>query len=119
MRLRWGVRPRCGAAISVAWRPDAKQILSWSTWIGCILARVAAHDPVKALVHCAHGDDVDMVIIDGVTRVQEGALVDYDVDRLRAGAERFNAKLRQSVSQLIYQGRPLTEFYAPAYPTWQ
>jgi cytosine/adenosine deaminase-related metal-dependent hydrolase len=80
---------------------------------------VAADDPIKALVYCAHGDDVDTVIVDGMTRVRGGELVDVDTAILRAGAERFNARLRASVSQLHYQDKPLTEYYAPAFPDWR
>ena len=80
---------------------------------------MAAIDPIKALVYCANGDDVDTVIVDGVVRVADGAVLGVDLDRLWAGAEQFNTRLRASVAQLTYRNQPVTEFYEPAFPTWQ
>jgi cytosine/adenosine deaminase-related metal-dependent hydrolase len=80
---------------------------------------VAADDPIKALVYCAQGSDVHTVIVDGVTRVQDGELLGVDGDGLRAGAERFNQRLRASVGRATYQGHPLTEFYRSAFPDWE
>ncbi|MFN8464190.1 MAG: amidohydrolase family protein [Caldilineaceae bacterium] len=83
------------------------------------LAPVAAIDPIKALVYCARGDDVDTVIVDGVTRVAGGAVLGADLDGLWAGAERFNARLTASVGQLYYRNQPLSACYEPAFPDWQ
>ena len=80
---------------------------------------VAADDPIKALVYCAQGSDVDTVIVDGVTRVAGGDLLEMDIDGLRAGANQFNQRLLTSVGRATYQGRPLTEFYAHTYPDWE
>jgi cytosine/adenosine deaminase-related metal-dependent hydrolase len=82
------------------------------------LAPVAAVDPIKALVYCARGRDVDTVIVDGQIRVQGGDLLNVDVAPLFAAAEEFNNRLRASVAQSIYNGRPVTEFYANAFPDW-
>jgi cytosine/adenosine deaminase-related metal-dependent hydrolase len=81
------------------------------------LAPAAAHDPVKALVYCARGTDVDTVIVDGRVRVRDGQLCQVDMAALHAGARRFNDRLRASVAQLTYAGRPLPEFYGTTYPT--
>jgi 5-methylthioadenosine/S-adenosylhomocysteine deaminase len=80
---------------------------------------VAADDPIKALVYCARGDDVDSVIIDGITRVAKAEVLGLDLDGLRAGAEQFNSKLRTKVAESMYRGRPLAEFYEPAFPDWE
>jgi cytosine/adenosine deaminase-related metal-dependent hydrolase len=80
---------------------------------------VAADDPIKALVYCAQGSDVDTVIVDGVTRVEGGELLGVDGAALRAGADRFNQRLVTSVGRATYQGRPLTEFYQRAFPDWE
>jgi cytosine/adenosine deaminase-related metal-dependent hydrolase len=82
-------------------------------------APVAAHDPIKALVYCASGSDVDTVIVDGVTRVRHGEVLGVDRTRLRAHADEFNARLNASIASALYQGRPLTEFYPAAFPDWQ
>ena len=80
---------------------------------------VAADDPTKALVYCARGDDVDTVIVDGVTRVRQGELLGVDLDALRANAELFNRKLRANVARSTYMDCPLTEFYEPTFPDWE
>jgi len=82
-------------------------------------APVAAHDPIKALVYCANGSDVDTVIIDGVTRVRHGEVLGVDRPRLRAHADAFNARLNASIASALYQDRPLSEFYPAAFPDWQ
>ena len=83
------------------------------------LAPVAEVDPIKALVYCARGDDVDTVIVDGVVRVAGGALLGVDLGRLWDGAERFNTRLTASVAQMQHRNQPLTTFYEPAFPDWQ
>jgi len=83
------------------------------------IAPVAANDPVKALVYCACGSDVDTVIVDGITRVKRGELVDVDVARLRADADHFNRVLYSRVAQATHEGRPLTDFYEPVFPDWE
>jgi cytosine/adenosine deaminase-related metal-dependent hydrolase len=83
------------------------------------LAPVAEIDPIKALVYCARGDDVDTVIVDGVVRLAGGALLGVDLGRLWEGAERFNTRLTASVAQMQHRNQPLTTFYEPALPNWQ
>jgi cytosine/adenosine deaminase-related metal-dependent hydrolase len=80
---------------------------------------VGADDPIKALVYCAQGSDVDTVMVDGVIRVQDGELLGSDGDALRRGADRFNARLRVSAGRAIYAGRPVTEFYGQSFPDWE
>jgi cytosine/adenosine deaminase-related metal-dependent hydrolase len=63
------------------------------------LGPVAAHDPIKALVYCARGQDVDTVIIDGVIRVHRGEILNINIQTLRAGAEAFNKRLRESSTE--------------------
>ncbi|MBV7332441.1 amidohydrolase family protein [Chloroflexi bacterium TSY] len=79
---------------------------------------VAAHDPIKALVYCANGGDVDTVIVDGAIRIHQGEVVGVDLGALAADALRFELKLQQSVAQATYQGRSVSEFYEPAFPDW-
>jgi cytosine/adenosine deaminase-related metal-dependent hydrolase len=83
------------------------------------MAPVAEVDPIKALVYCATGADVDTVIIDGRLRVAGGKVLGVDYDGLWAGAEQFNARLTASVAQLHFRDQPLTTFYEPALPAWQ
>jgi cytosine/adenosine deaminase-related metal-dependent hydrolase len=83
------------------------------------LGPVAVDDPIKALIYCARGDDVDSVIVDGIMRVSKGELLNINTEALRADAELFNHKLHTSLAQMMYMGRPLPEFYEPAFPEWQ
>lgn len=82
------------------------------------IAPVAAHDPIKALVYCATGTDIDTVIVDGAVRVSQGEVLNVDRVELAAAAAQFDMKLQQSVAQAMYQGRSVSEFYEPAFPDW-
>src|SRR6185436_4836337 len=44
-------------------------------------------DPVKSLVECGIGDDVDMVIVDGRTVMENGRIPGVDFGKLRAQAQ--------------------------------
>ncbi len=44
-------------------------------------------DPIKALVECGIGDDVDTVIVDGVTRVEAGRVAGVDLAAVRREAQ--------------------------------
>jgi len=45
-------------------------------------------DPIKSLVECGIGDDVDTVIVDGAVRMQNRKIPGLDIDKLRADAQR-------------------------------
>ena len=45
-------------------------------------------DPIRALVECGVGDDVETVIIDGVTRVENRRVLGVDLDELQAQTQR-------------------------------
>jgi cytosine/adenosine deaminase-related metal-dependent hydrolase len=98
--------------------PDAKADIVLVDVDRIHIGPVAADDPIKALVYCSYGDDVDTVIVDGVTRVYQGRVLDLNEKALRERAELFNRKLYASVARSTYQGKPLTEFYEPAFPDW-
>jgi 5-methylthioadenosine/S-adenosylhomocysteine deaminase len=44
-------------------------------------------DPIKSLVDCGIGDDVDTVIVDGVVRMEGGRIPGIDFAELRAQAQ--------------------------------
>jgi cytosine/adenosine deaminase-related metal-dependent hydrolase len=44
-------------------------------------------DPVKSVVECGVGDDVDTVIVDGKTRMENGVIPSVDFRRLREDAQ--------------------------------
>jgi len=80
---------------------------------------VAADDPIKALVYCAQGSDVETVIVGGTIRVRDGVVLGVDGDVLRQGADRFNRRLRASAGRATYAGRSLLELYGSSFPDWQ
>jgi 5-methylthioadenosine/S-adenosylhomocysteine deaminase len=48
-----------------------------------VLRYTPTFDPIKALIECGVGDDVSMVIIDGVVRMQGGIIQGVDIGALR------------------------------------
>lgn len=50
-------------------------------------------DPVKTLVECGIGDDVDTVIVAGETRMQNGRIPGVDLDTIRAYAQKEGERI--------------------------
>ena len=48
-----------------------------------VLRLAPSFDPVKTLVECGIGDDVSIVIVDGVVRVRDGRIEGFDLGTLR------------------------------------
>lgn len=48
-----------------------------------VLRYAPTFDPIKALVECGVGDDIEMVVIDGVVRVKDGNVEGLDLGALR------------------------------------
>lgn len=44
-------------------------------------------DPIRSVVECGVGDDVDTAIVDGIVRMQGGKIVGLDLDVLRSSAQ--------------------------------
>jgi 5-methylthioadenosine/S-adenosylhomocysteine deaminase len=73
-------------------------------------------DPIKALVHCATGDDVDRVIVDGRTVVEDGHVVGVDERALLADAQREAERLWATVPEWHWQQLATDEFSPPSFP---
>jgi 5-methylthioadenosine/S-adenosylhomocysteine deaminase len=70
-------------------------------------------DPIRALVQCGTGDDVDQVWVDGRVVVEGGRVIGVDEDRLLADAQREAERLWATVPE--WDGRHrATEEYAPS-----
>ena len=69
-------------------------------------------DPIKALVNCGTGDDVETVIVDGRTVVEEGRVVGVDEAALRREAQQEAERLWSTVSEWHWQ-RLTTEQFSP------
>jgi cytosine/adenosine deaminase-related metal-dependent hydrolase len=73
-------------------------------------------DPIKALVQCATGDDVDRVIVDGRTLVEGGRVLGVDERALLADAQREAERLWATVPEWHWQGLTPDEFSPPSFP---
>jgi cytosine/adenosine deaminase-related metal-dependent hydrolase len=56
-------------------------------------------DPVKSIVECGVGDDVDTVIVDGVVRMEGGAIPGVDFAALRNEAQRAGEAVWDTVAE--------------------
>ena len=56
-------------------------------------------DPIKSLVECGIGDDVDTVIVDGVIRMQGGVIPELDIAALRDAAQMTGERVWDSVEE--------------------
>jgi 5-methylthioadenosine/S-adenosylhomocysteine deaminase len=50
-------------------------------------------DPIKSIVDCGIGDDVDTVIVDGIVRVEGGRIPGVDFDELRRQAQEAGERI--------------------------
>jgi len=66
-------------------------------------------DPIKALVNSANGNDVDTVIVDGVTRVKKGIVLGVDEADLLGRAQRFAEAIWATVQDRDGRGRTADE----------
>ena len=52
-----------------------------------VLRHTPAFDPIKSLVECGVGDDITTVIVDGVLRLENGEIREFDIGDLRDRAQ--------------------------------
>jgi len=73
-------------------------------------------DPIKALVQCATGDDVETVIVDGAVVVENRRVVGVDEHALLAEAQRECERLWATVPEWDWQQRSVEEFSPNSFP---
>jgi 5-methylthioadenosine/S-adenosylhomocysteine deaminase len=73
-------------------------------------------DPIKSLVECGIGDDVDTVIVDGVVRVEGGRIPGVDVAALRAQAQTAGERIWSGWANWDPLGRSADEMCPFAFP---
>ena len=73
-------------------------------------------DPIKALVQCGTGDDVDQVIVDGETVVEGGRVVGVDEVQLLAEAQAEAERLWRDVPEWHWQGLTADQLSPPSFP---
>jgi 5-methylthioadenosine/S-adenosylhomocysteine deaminase len=73
-------------------------------------------DPIKTLVDCGIGDDVDTVIVDGVVRVQGGRIPGIDFAALRAQAQAAGERIWSGWRNWDPLGRTADEMSPYSFP---
>lgn len=73
-------------------------------------------DPVKSLVECGVGDDVDTVIIDGQTIMENRTIAGVDMDKLRQMAQASGERVWASVPDWDPLGRTAEEACPYCFP---
>src|SRR5262252_1288800 len=79
--------------------------------------RIGPHrDPIRALVQCGTGDDVEQVWVDGRVVVEGGRVVGVDERRLLADAQREAERLWATVPEWDWRRRSADEYSPPSLP---
>ena len=73
-------------------------------------------DPIRALVQCGTADDVEHVLVDGRTVVEDGRVVGIDERRLLADAQREAERLWSSVPEWHWRGLTAEELSPTSFP---
>ena len=73
-------------------------------------------DPIKALVQCGTADDVDRVIVDGKTVVEDGHVVGLDEAALLAQAQAEADRLWSTVPEWHWQGLTADQLSPQSFP---
>ena len=73
-------------------------------------------DPVKSVVECGVGDDVDTVIVDGKICMEDGAIPGVDFARLREEAQAAGEQVWETLSEWDPLGRSSDEASPWSYP---
>lgn len=76
-------------------------------------------DPIKALIHCANGDLVDRVIVNGRTVVADGRLTAWDEEELTASVRRSSDNAWAHFTEYHSEPEPLDVAYPNAFKAWQ
>src|ERR1700730_10661797 len=80
------------------------------------LRRGAVRAPVKSLVECGIGDDVDTVIVDGIVRVEGGRIMGVDFGALRARTQAAGERIWAGWAGWDTLGRSADEMCPFAFP---
>jgi 5-methylthioadenosine/S-adenosylhomocysteine deaminase len=75
----------------------------------------AVHDPIKALVECGSGRDVETVIVDGEVLIEGGKAVRVDEAALLRAVQAEGEKLWHAVPEWHWTGKPVDEIVPPSY----
>ncbi|MBI2225421.1 MAG: amidohydrolase family protein [Betaproteobacteria bacterium] len=76
-------------------------------------------DPVKSIVECGVGDDVDTVIVDGVVRMEGGVIPGVDFAALRSEAQQAGETVWNTVAEWDPLGRTAEQASPWSFPLVQ
>jgi cytosine/adenosine deaminase-related metal-dependent hydrolase len=76
----------------------------------------AVHDPIKAVVECGSGRDVETVIVDGQLLVEGGTALRLDEAALLREVQAEGERLWQAVPEWHWTGTTVDEIVPPSYP---
>ena len=76
----------------------------------------AVHDPIKALVECGSGRDVETIIVDGETLIEQGKVLRFDEATMLREVQSEGERLWQAVPEWHWTGKRIDEIVPPSYP---
>jgi cytosine/adenosine deaminase-related metal-dependent hydrolase len=76
----------------------------------------AVHDPIKALVECGNGQDVETIIVNGKTLVENGKAVVLDEEKMLREVQAEGERIWRAVPDWHWTGKSVDEIVPPSYP---
>jgi 5-methylthioadenosine/S-adenosylhomocysteine deaminase len=76
----------------------------------------AVHDPIKALIELGSGRDVETIVVDGETLVEQGRALRVDEAALLREVQAEGERLWHAVPEWHWTGRTVDELVPPSYP---
>jgi 5-methylthioadenosine/S-adenosylhomocysteine deaminase len=76
------------------------------------------YDPIRSLVHFASPDQIETVICDGVTLLEDGELLNYDEAAVVEGGKRSFRNVIDEFPQRHWSKRPVQSEYPLSLETW-
>jgi 5-methylthioadenosine/S-adenosylhomocysteine deaminase len=74
------------------------------------------HDPIKAIVECGSGRDVETVIVDGQPLIEGGKALRLDEAALLRDVQAEGERLWHAVPDWHWMGKTVDEVVPPSYP---
>jgi hypothetical protein len=74
------------------------------------------HDPIKSLVECGSGRDVETVIVDGASLLEGGKAVRFDELAMLRLVQEESERLWDAVPSWHWTGKTVDEIVPPSYP---
>jgi cytosine/adenosine deaminase-related metal-dependent hydrolase len=76
----------------------------------------AVHDPIKSLVECGSGSDVETVIVDGQPLIEHGKALRVDEAALLRSVQEEGERLWHAIPDWHWTGRGVDDVVPPSYP---